>query len=79
MPTAIFNSDYKKAAHALGSYLGDIEAQVAAAIAVERERCAMICESHAVHYIGMKPIRLAPSMTGEPVGRLFAAAIRRAE
>lgn len=42
----------------------------------ERERCAKLCETHAVYYRGTEPIKLVPSKTGEPIGKVFAAAIR---
>jgi hypothetical protein len=42
----------------------------------ERERCAKICETHAVYYVGTEPVKLIPGSFGEPIGKLFAKAIR---
>ena len=53
-----------------------VQGFILAAVAAERERCAKICETHAVYYVGMGPTKLVPSKSGEPIGLLFAAAIR---
>jgi hypothetical protein len=40
------------------------------------EEAAKVCETHAVYHVGTAPTKLVPSATGEPVGHLFADAIR---
>ena len=40
------------------------------------ETAAKICEMHAVYHIGTAPTKLVLSKSGNPVGLLFAAAIR---
>jgi hypothetical protein len=54
-------------------------AEAKAAIVAERERCAKICETSAIYYAGGSPMGLVPNKLGDPVGHLFAAAIRNVE
>lgn len=77
MPVAVTRDDYVKAKHLINSTgLPAVEAAIAQAIAAERERCALICETNAVFYRGTEPIALVASKTGEPIGHVFARAIR---
>jgi hypothetical protein len=55
---------------------GEVIDKLQAALAAERERCARICEMHTIYYAGTTPMKLMPSVSGDPIGHLFAAAIR---